>query len=69
MAIFNASLQSGKTPDGVFCAFCEEPADITSPATDCWAAGSVIVCLNTDSDNTPSIHVKLPDGTWNEVAG
>lgn len=67
MAIFNASLKSGKTPDGVFTAFCETAADITDPATDVWAAGSAIVCLNTDGDNVPTVYVKLPDGTWNEV--
>lgn len=68
MAIFNASLKAGKTPDGVFCGFCETSADITDPATDVWAAGSVLVCLNTDGDNVPTVYVKLPDGTWNEVA-
>lgn len=67
MAIFNASLQSGTAPDGVFVAFCESSDDITSPATDCWAAGSVLVNLNTDEDSRPTTHVKLPDGTWNEV--
>lgn len=69
MAIFNASLQSGKTPDGVFVGFCETAADITDPATDVWAAGSVLVCLNTDTDSKPTIYVKLPSGTWNEVEG
>lgn len=67
MAIFNASLKAGKTPDGVFCGFCETSTDITDPATDVWAAGSVLVCLNTDGDNAPTVYVKLPDGTWNEV--
>lgn len=68
MAIFNASLKAGQTPNGVFTGFCETPADITDPATDVWAAGSVLVCLNTDGDNVPTVYVKLPDGTWNEVA-
>lgn len=67
MAIFYPSLVSGKTPDGVFRAFCETSSDITSPATDCWAAGSVLVNLNTNTDDVPTVHVKLPDGTWNEV--
>lgn len=67
MAIFNASLVSGKAPDGVFRAFCETSADITSPATDAWADGSVLVCLNTDDDDVPTVYVKLPDGSWNEV--
>lgn len=68
MAIFDASLKSGKAPDGVFTAFCETSADITDPATDVWAAGSVMVCLNTDAGRVPSVHVKLPGGSWNEVA-
>lgn len=67
MAIFNASLKSGNKPNGVFCGFCETSADITTPATDVWAAGSVLVCLNTNTDDKPTVHVKLPDGTWNEV--
>ena len=68
MAIFNATLQSGKAPDGVFSAFCETSADLTSPAAAEWAAGSVVVCLNTSSATTkPTVYVKLPDGTWNEV--
>ncbi len=67
MAIFNATLKSGKTPDGVFCGFCETAADITTPATDAWAAGSVLVCLNTSTTDVPTTYVKLPDGTWNEV--
>lgn len=67
MAIFNATLQSGKAPDGVFCAFCESADDITDPAADVWAPGSVLVCLNTDDDNKPTVYVKLPDKSWNEV--
>ena len=69
MAIFNPVLKSGKTPDGVFCAFCENKSDLTSPAAAAWSAGSVVVCLNTSGDKKPTVHVKLPDGTWNEVAG
>ena len=68
MAIFNASLQSGKAPTGVFVAFCEAKADLTSPAAEPWAAGSVVICLNKAGDKKPTTHVKLPDGTWNEVA-
>jgi hypothetical protein len=68
MAIFNASLKSGKAPDGVFAAFCETSADITDPATDVWAAGSVLVCLNTDDDKVPTTYVKLPEGEWSEVS-
>ena len=68
MAIFNATLQSGKAPNGVFTAFCETSADLTSPAAAEWAAGSVVVCLNTSSTPTkPTVYVKLPDGNWNEV--
>lgn len=68
MAIFNASLKAGQKPNGVFCGFCETSADITDPATDVWAAGSVLVCLNTDGDNVPTVYVKLPSGSWNEVS-
>ena len=68
MAIFNAVLKSGNAPDGVFSAFCEAKADLTSPAAAPWAAGSVVVCLNKAGDRKPTTHVKLPDGTWNEVA-
>lgn len=69
MAIFNANLVSGTAPDGVFRAFCETKADLASPACEAWRPGSLVVCLNTDVDNVISEHVKLPDGTWNEVAG
>ena len=67
MAIFNASLQSGAAPYGVFVAFCEEKADLGSPAAAAWAAGSVVICLNKSGDKKPTTHIKLPDGTWNEV--
>ena len=68
MAIFNATLQSGKTPDGVFTAFCETTEDLEAPAAEAWDKGSVIVCLNTDGDKVPATYVKLPDGTWSEVS-
>lgn len=68
MAIFNATLKSGNKPDGVFCGFCETSADITDPATDVWAPGSVLVCLNTDDDKVPTTYVKLPGGEWSEVS-
>lgn len=67
MAIFNTSLQSGAAPYGVFIAFCESPEDLDSPAAAAWAAGSVVICLNNSGDKKPTTHVKLPDGTWNEV--
>ena len=68
MAIFNANLISGTAPTGVFRAFCETKADLDSPACAEWAAGSLVVCLNKSSDRKITEHVKLPDGTWNEVA-
>ena len=68
MAIFNANLISGNKPTGVFRAFCEEKSDLTSPACAAWAAGSLVVCLNKSGDKKITEHVKLPDGTWNEVA-
>lgn len=67
MAIFNATLKSGSGPSGVYSAFCEEQDDLDAPAAEAWGAGSVAVCLNTDVDNKPTIHVKLPDGRWSEV--
>lgn len=68
MAIFNANLISGQAPNGVFRAFCEAKADLESPACETWAAGSLVVCLNKAGDKKLTEHVKLPDGTWNEVA-
>lgn len=68
MAIFNANLISGIAPSGVFRAFCEEKTDLTSPACETWQAGSLVVCLNTAGDKKPTEHIKLPDGSWNEVA-
>lgn len=65
--IFNATLVSGCGPSGVYKAFCEEQADLDAPAAEDWGAGSTVVCLNTDGDKSPTVHVKLPDGTWNEV--
>lgn len=69
MAVFNANLVSGQAPAGVFRAFCEEKSDLNSPACADWLPGSLVVCLNKSGDKTISKHIKLPDGTWNEVAG
>ena len=69
MAIFNANLISGQAPKGVFRAFCESKSDLNSPACAPWAAGSLVICLNKSGDKVITEHVKLPDGTWNEVAG
>lgn len=68
MAIFNANLISGVAPTGVFRAFCETKADLESPACASWSDGSLVVCLNKDVDRKLTKHIKLPDGTWNEVA-
>ena len=68
MAIFNATLQSGNGPSGVFSAFCESKTDLTAPAAAAWGEGSTVVCLNADAGRVPTVHVKLPDGSWNEVA-
>lgn len=69
MAIFNPNLISGNQQRGVYRAFAESKDDLESPACASWQPGSLVVCLNTDVDNAISEHVKLPDGTWNEVAG
>lgn len=68
MAIFNANLISGQAPNGVFRAFCENKSDLNSPACAPWGAGSLVICLNKSVDRKLTEHVKLPDGTWNEVA-
>ena len=68
MAIFNCNLISGVAPTGVFRAFCEAKADLDSPACAVWSEGSLVVCLNKAGDKKPTTHIKLPDGTWNEVA-
>lgn len=68
MAIFNATLISGTGPTGVYKAFCESKEDLALPAAEAWGAGSTVVCLNTAGDKAPTIHTKLPDGTWNEAA-
>lgn len=68
MAIFNANLISGTAPNGVFRAFAEEKTDLTSPACAAWLPGSLVVCLNASGDKKLTEHIKLPDGTWNEVA-
>lgn len=68
MAIFNTNLVSGAGPRGVYRAFCETKDDLESPACAAWGPGSLVVCLNTDGDKKRTKHVKLPDGTWNEVA-
>ena len=68
MALFNCNLVSGRAPRGVFRAFCEEKSDLTSPACAEWDAGSLVVCLNKSGDKKITEHIKLPDGTWNEVA-
>lgn len=68
MAIFNANLISGSAPGGIFRAFCENKNDLEDPAGKPWAAGSLVACLNTNGDRRITKHVKLPDGTWNEVA-
>lgn len=67
MAIFNATIKSGAGTNGVYSAFCEGKADLEEPAAAAWGAGSVVVCLNTNTDRVPSVHVKLPDGSWSEV--
>lgn len=68
MAIFNATLQSGNGPSGVYSAFCEKQDDLDAPAAEAWGEGSTVVCLNTDAGRVPTVHVKLPGGSWNEVA-
>lgn len=68
MAIFNATLVSGTKENGTWKAFCEAKADLNSPAAASWREGSVVVCLNKSGDKKPTVHVKLPDETWNEVA-
>ncbi len=68
MAIFNAALKSGCGPTGVYSAFCESKDDLNEPAAEAWGEGSTVVCLNTDAGRVPTVHVKLPDGSWNEVA-
>ena len=68
MAIFNANLISGQAPKGVFRAFCEAKADLNSPACSEWLPGSLVICLNKAGDKKITEHVKLPDGSWNEVA-
>lgn len=67
MAIFNATLKSGDGPSGVYSAFCESKTDLAAPAAEAWGAGSTVVCLNTDAGSVPTVHVKLPGGSWNEV--
>lgn len=64
MAIFNATLISGTGPTGVYKAFCETKEDLVAPAAKPWAPGSAVVCMNTDTDEKPTGHVKLPDGSW-----
>ena len=68
MAIFDAVLIGGQGPTGKYKAFCESKADLEEPAAEAWGEGSTVVCLNTDAGRVPSVHVKLPDGSWNEVA-
>lgn len=68
MAIFYATIQSGAGPGSVYSAFCESKDDLTAPAAEAWGEGSTVVCLNTDAGRVPTTHVKLPDGSWNEVA-
>ena len=74
MAIFNATLQSGNGPSGVYSAFCEDREDLTAPAAEAWGEGSTVVCLNTKiggskrEQSVPSVHVKLPDGRWIEAS-
>lgn len=67
MAIFNATLKSGDGPSGVYSAFCESKDDLDEPAAEAWSDGSTVVCLNTDAGRVPTVHVKLPDGSWSEV--
>lgn len=70
MAIFGATLISGQAPRGVFKAFCETQDDMDSPAAEAWLESSVIVCMNTDTeDKKPTGHVKLPDGSWTGRTG
>ena len=69
MAIFNATIKSGTGPCGVYSAFCESKEDLTAPAAAAGGEGSTVVCLNTAAGRVPTVHVKLPDGSWNEVAG
>lgn len=70
MAIFDAVLVGGSGQTGKYKAFCETKDDLTDPAAEPWAAGSAIVCLNLDTDVTgqsPTVHVKLPEGGWSGI--
>ena len=71
MAIFDAVLIGGQGPTGKYKAFCERKEDMEDPAAEAWAEGSAVVCLNLDTDSTgqsPSVHVRLPDGSWSGIA-
>lgn len=70
MAIFNATLVSGSGPTGVYKAFAHEKNDLKDPAAKSWGEGSAIVVLNLTEDPTgqsPSIHVKLPEGGFSGI--
>lgn len=70
MAIFDAVLIGGQGPTGKYKAFCEEKDDLKNDACQLWDEGSAVVCLNLDEDATgqsPSAHVKLPEGGWSGI--
>lgn len=68
MAIIRKDLRSGQGPTGTYDAICENATDFdTEEGLPMWAPGSVMVCLNLDTDREATIHIKGSEGTWTEV--
>lgn len=67
MAIIRRELQGRSGITNLFDGICESTEDLQSEEAQGWVMGSMMACLNTDTNNRVSFYTKDRSGTWREV--
>lgn len=67
MAIIRRELQGRSGVANLFDGICETADDLDSEEAQAWVMGSMMACMNTDTNNNVSFWFKDADGTWREV--
>lgn len=67
MAIIRRELQGRSGVANLFDGICETADDLDSEEAQGWVGGSMMACLNTDTNGKLSFHVKDGEGSWREV--